>query len=657
LMIRRFGVLSRGVKNMLVVLKQNGEIFEQNLSKICVEDMEKQIGFLLHHDNSAGTIPLKSEQFVKNVAHRAEKACRMQIQKEPIFSEQIFCNILDNANSCLLDYFSQNPQFEEEFKYGLKKITVTIFNPVQSRKDMIIFRIPDINMKVTKKDGSMFESDTFCETTNELECHLYIQMLFPGYQFQEFILHHENQKPIDRNIVTIDTTTGLTINLDFDFNANLTIDSNFSSFSYNTPELSKQFSLDYKFYESRKASKCPFFDNNGNYIYSCPDESGTYTKQGYAGTYVMRLETGQPIDFKQQMKLSGHYYKTKFFTRVTIHYDNNSIIVKHTFYHDLNKDPQILIMDVNTFINDNLKIDFSIESGREIVMAIKNKELLNKGDFSTDSNGLFPIKRQRWYLDPENPNDAEDLPNNYYPVVSEISINNEKSQMIGEHPFSLLKVFNDRSQGGTSYREGEIEMLITRYINTDDSLGLGQNLTLQEKTYLNHKIVFQDYYNSSKKKEITKISQKNNFAYLVFLQSLDDDRKMKENSMLDITKFASILNEIPDYIKINLLPLDNEDFIIRIQDVYHEESIGVMKKTIEAMKLVCLKDNPNDCISFECKSTLLDGFTEIMINDDQKNLEKDSYDIITLLCKKSQKKDGNEELFKKQKQKLFRKKN
>jgi len=422
------------------------------------------------------------------------------------------------------------------------------------------------------------------------------------------------------------------------------------------------FSLDYKYYSSRNALKCPFFDPSGNYIYMCADENGTYGKNGYAGAYVMRLETGQPLDFKQEMNVSGYYYKTKFFTRLTIQYDGNSIISHLTFYPEMNKNPRILIIDADTFMNDNLKINYLFEGGREITLTVKNEGLMNKGEFYTDSNGLYNIKRERIHSNQINKfPDAHDIPTNYYPVVSQISINNQKTIGKMKKVISSMDIYNDRSQGGTSYREGEIELLIARYINTDDSLGLSENIILQEKMYLNHKIVFQDYEaHSSKNEDISKLGQRNNFMYLSFLKNFDDFDIKKEKSFG--SKFVDILNEIPNYIKIDLNPVNFDEVVIRIQDIYHEDnkdSLDVKGNIIEKMETICQNDKKDKCVNLHCKETLLDGFTEMVIQsqNNKENIMKHPHDIITLSCIKAHEKSqqNNKGLFRKKKNLIVRK--
>ena len=101
-------------------------------------------------------------------------------------------------------------------------------------------------------------------------------------------------------------------------------------------------------------------------------------------------------------------------------------------------------------------------------------------------------------------------------------------------------------------------------------------MQIKKKGAKNIKIIFQEYkINSYKNEEIIKIGYKNNFLYIAFFQEIVDVEIRK--TIGDNSAFANILNEIPDYVKINLHPLNGNEFIIRIQDILHENIQEVIK--------------------------------------------------------------------------------
>lgn len=63
----------------------------------------------------------------------------------------------------------------------------------------------------------------------------------------------------------------------------------------------------------------------------------------------------------------------------------------------------------------------------------------------------------------------ENITANYYPINSAISIKDEK---LGWH----LTVSNDRSQGGSSLKTGQVELMQNRRIPCDDGKGVSEFL-------------------------------------------------------------------------------------------------------------------------------------------------------------------------------------
>lgn len=97
----------------------------------------------------------------------------------------------------------------------------------------------------------------------------------------------------------------------------------------------------------------------------------------------------------------------------------------------------------------------SVPEGLEIVTRF-DTDIESKGLFYTDSNGREMIKRQRdfretWKLDLE-----EDISGNYYPVNAKIAIE-DAIEDATQRRFAIL---TDRSHGGSSLRDGSIELMV-----------------------------------------------------------------------------------------------------------------------------------------------------------------------------------------------------
>jgi len=112
-------------------------------------------------------------------------------------------------------------------------------------------------------------------------------------------------------------------------------------------------------------------------------------------------------------------------------------------------------------------IDVSDGVGREIITRYSTK-IDSQDTFYTDSNGRDVMKRVRnyrptWKLE----NSDEPLASNYYPVTNFIFINDTRQAMT---------IVTDRSQGGSSLVNGQIELMLHRRALYDDDLGVGEPL-------------------------------------------------------------------------------------------------------------------------------------------------------------------------------------
>ncbi|XP_043260159.1 lysosomal alpha-mannosidase isoform X2 [Colletes gigas] len=106
--------------------------------------------------------------------------------------------------------------------------------------------------------------------------------------------------------------------------------------------------------------------------------------------------------------------------------------------------------------------------GKEIVTKYSSN-LDSNGEFSTDSNGREMLKRKRNYRPTWNLELEEKVSGNYYPVATKISLKDEEKLL-------KLSVLTDRTEGGTSMKDGEIELMLHRRLLKDDAFGVGEAL-------------------------------------------------------------------------------------------------------------------------------------------------------------------------------------
>lgn len=146
----------------------------------------------------------------------------------------------------------------------------------------------------------------------------------------------------------------------------------------------------------------------------------------------------------------------------------------------------------------------------------------------------------------------------------------------------------------------------------------------------------QNFENSTNNETIIKTINKKNFVYLPFLKIINETVKFED---VDQKKF-DIFSNIPYYMKINLQPLMNKKFLLRIQDLYHEqnnETIDLLEKIIKDFRKKENCDNSNSTKStiyhYDCIQKLLGG----LISEKEKLYQGEKaldHEIFTVLCRK-----------------------
>ena len=106
--------------------------------------------------------------------------------------------------------------------------------------------------------------------------------------------------------------------------------------------------------------------------------------------------------------------------------------------------------------------------GKEVVIMYQSG-IHSESKFYTDSNGREMLKRVRNERGPSYPplNVSEPVAGNYYPVNAMIALDDGKME---------LAVLTDVSMGGSSMRDGGLELMVHRRIQKDDSRGVQEPL-------------------------------------------------------------------------------------------------------------------------------------------------------------------------------------
>ena len=176
-------------------------------------------------------------------------------------------------------------------------------------------------------------------------------------------------------------------------------------------------------------------------------------------------------------------------------------------------------------LTDNIGKEIILELSSNINNCQSNRKRAEECQdpmFFTDSNGLHMQKRVLNSKYGKNFSNPIEIGYNYYPVTSAISIEDKITA-------NRITILNDRAQGGSSQREGKIELMLQRTPLKDDNKGLDEdcvevdlhtgnptNLTLKHRIYLSNGAGIYLFY---KKKNYPKFIEK----YVRNSASAEDD--------------------------------------------------------------------------------------------------------------------------------------
>lgn len=209
-------------------------------------------------------------------------------------------------------------------------------------------------------------------------------------------------------------------------------------------------------------------------------------------------------------------------------------------------------------ISDNVGKEFVVKYGTDIVA---------NGEFYTDSNGRQSLKRKLNKRPQYNVTIAEPVGGNYYPVTNEIYIEDDTDR---------FTVLTDRSQGGSSLIEGEVELMLHRRLLHDDAFGVGEalNETANGKGLVvkgTHRIMLSKGDHITEKKNIIQM----HLRPLVFVSdvgdlTLDDWLKMRNC-------FSWLKQDLPEGIHLLTLEPWGDKLLLRLENFLSKSD----KSTVE----------------------------------------------------------------------------
>uniref|UniRef100_A0A1B6DE70 Alpha-mannosidase n=1 Tax=Clastoptera arizonana TaxID=38151 RepID=A0A1B6DE70_9HEMI len=199
-------------------------------------------------------------------------------------------------------------------------------------------------------------------------------------------------------------------------------------------------------------------------------------------------------------------------------------------------------------------------NGKEIITRYTIRSIKSKQDFYTDSNGREILRRTRnsrpsYILDLKEP-----VSGNYYPVTTRIMIKDDKAQ---------FSVITDRSHGGSSIADGQVELMLHRRILRDDGFGVAE--ALNEKAFGDglvvrglHYVTLGDPANQSAIDRLL-IQEKILSAWTFFTPTTATFEEWKTSYNMEN---SGLKRALPENIQITTLePWKNNKYLIRLEHI------------------------------------------------------------------------------------------
>lgn len=422
-----------------------------------LDKLEDGVSILQHHDGVSGT----SKQHVANdyakrvdVGLKRASAYMADLLTEKFFGQSHsingfrYCQLL-NESKCELTQSSST--FSREAKIGqINDFYVLAYNPLgQSRNEVLSLPVSDdsVDYKITnletKKEveSALIPNPNFSKSNGAAPFHLYFETTnIPPLGGIMFLV--EAKKASFSSMVREQAITSLEDDtIDFVLSNN---------------------KLDVTFDQRGQLKGVLSFDSDR--VTGISQDFGYYTSyagQGQkSGAYIFR-----PNETKQELKLLT---SEEFSSRTS------SQIYQSRLVSEIQTRVSPWVKSVTRIKKGAPYIEFEytvgpipIEDGigKEVVVRYSSKEMYNDGVFYTDSNGREFVKRRLSHRPTWDLIEYQPVAGNFFPVNAAI---------YAQDIHSYMTVLTDRSQGGTSLKNGTLDLMVHRRTVADDSRGVGE---------------------------------------------------------------------------------------------------------------------------------------------------------------------------------------
>lgn len=545
-----------------------------------LDSLREAMGVMQHHDAVTGTEKENVAYDYSRILYNAFEDCG-EITNKAI---QKLANV-NNAefSSCLLTNISQCSISEESDKF-----VVTVYNPL-SRSVNKVVRLPVLGTSyvVTGPDGGIVTSDIFpissgvqkiIGRTSEAALELvFIAKNVPPVGYKTFYIQKIiNSTRIVKEDLRLKFTFFKGVRFDIDPSTGLIENCEINGVKLNL--------------------------NQSFWFYNGTNTLSTYNVRP-SGAYIFRPEVNYTIN-KVSDTATFEIYRGKVATEV--HQRFNECVSQIIRIYEEEK-----YLEFDWVIGP---VEMKGIHGKEIITRYST-DLESEKTFYTDSNGREYLKRIRNFRPTWNINVTEKESSNYYPITSKISIRDEKRNV----GFTVL---TDRAEGGSSLKDGDIELMVHRNTLADDRLGVGEALI--ELAYSRPIVVRGSHYvvagkitGTSESEETIaalehKIADEKLLDSWVFI-SIPKEKSFEEYQKEHNMEFSGLQNSLPDNVHIMTLePWKESSYLLRLEHTFEKNEDPTLSLPVE----VNLKDlfTTFDIISLE-ETTL--GANQLLSENDR----------------------------------------
>ncbi|XP_012143157.2 lysosomal alpha-mannosidase II isoform X2 [Megachile rotundata] len=216
--------------------------------------------------------------------------------------------------------------------------------------------------------------------------------------------------------------------------------------------------------------------------------------------------------------------------------------------------------------------------GKEVITKYSSN-LNSTGEFDTDTNGRETLKRKRNFRPTWDLVLEEEVSGNYYPITSKISLTDKEK-------LQKLSVLTDRAQGGSSMKDGEIEMMIHRRLLKDDAFGVDE--ALNETAYGKGLVVRGSHYviGGSVKSLDDFVLKEKELALQLLLRPWPLITPVPTNSVnedfMAVTQASGLAKGLPPNVHIlTLEPWKDNKVLLRLEHIFEVGETETLSKPVE----------------------------------------------------------------------------